>query len=213
MASATTGLRNPRREPGSGAFGRGVPPRRRAARPCAWTTSPKPATRCWTVDPQPYRRTFFSLVTETDFTAGEVDRVTEKIVKPFCLATHPGGGQPRHAALHDRTRLPGLRRGAGSRLRPRARPAAPPAAGAGPGHGTGGRDPARPGRLASPVREAGTANIRLASSGRLLDTYLARVERPLIERLQRRLRRTGLTCRPVLRRGRICRMSHLPMSS
>jgi hypothetical protein len=40
------------------------------------------------IDIRCYLRTFFSLVTETDFTAGSVDRVTEKIVKAFCLG-HP----------------------------------------------------------------------------------------------------------------------------
>ena len=40
------------------------------------------------VDVQPYVRTFFSLVTETEFTDGSVHRITEKIVKPFCLG-HP----------------------------------------------------------------------------------------------------------------------------
>jgi hypothetical protein len=40
------------------------------------------------VDPRPYERTFFSLVTETNFSDGSIERVTEKIVKPFCLG-HP----------------------------------------------------------------------------------------------------------------------------
>jgi hypothetical protein len=40
------------------------------------------------IDARPYLRTFLSLVTETEFTDGSVDRVTEKIVKPFCLG-HP----------------------------------------------------------------------------------------------------------------------------
>ena len=37
---------------------------------------------------EPYVRTFFSVVTESDFSDGSIDRVTEKTVKPFCLG-HP----------------------------------------------------------------------------------------------------------------------------
>lgn len=40
------------------------------------------------IDYKIYERTFFSLVTETDFTDGVVTRITEKLVKPFCLG-HP----------------------------------------------------------------------------------------------------------------------------
>jgi SAM-dependent methyltransferase len=45
--------------------------------------------RLWNkIDTNCYYRTYLSLVTETDFTAGDADRVTEKILKPFCLG-HP----------------------------------------------------------------------------------------------------------------------------
>lgn len=40
------------------------------------------------IDLDPYRRTYFSLVTETEFTDGSCDRVTEKVVKAFCVG-HP----------------------------------------------------------------------------------------------------------------------------
>jgi hypothetical protein len=40
------------------------------------------------VDAIPYRRTFFSLITETEMSDGTVRRVTEKTVKAFCLG-HP----------------------------------------------------------------------------------------------------------------------------
>jgi tetratricopeptide (TPR) repeat protein len=40
------------------------------------------------VDPQPYLRSFFSIVTESDFTDGRVERITEKSIKAFCLG-HP----------------------------------------------------------------------------------------------------------------------------
>ena len=58
-----------------------------------------------------YVRTFFSLVTETDFTAGGVDRVTEKIVKAFCLG-HPVMtlGNPGVDQDNEGLGFPGLRR-------------------------------------------------------------------------------------------------------
>ena len=40
------------------------------------------------VDPQVYRATYFSIVTETDFSDGTIDRITEKSVKAFGLG-HP----------------------------------------------------------------------------------------------------------------------------
>ena len=40
------------------------------------------------IDVAPYIRTFLSLVTEADFSSGGIDRVTEKLVKAFCLG-HP----------------------------------------------------------------------------------------------------------------------------
>lgn len=40
------------------------------------------------IDSQSYYRTYFSLVTETDFSNGRIDQITEKLVKAFCLG-HP----------------------------------------------------------------------------------------------------------------------------
>ena len=40
------------------------------------------------VDPSAYERTFFSVVTESDFSDGRIDRVTEKLPKAFCMG-HP----------------------------------------------------------------------------------------------------------------------------
>jgi hypothetical protein len=140
------------------------------------------------IDPEPYRRTFFSLVTETEFTADEVERVTEKIVKPFCLG-HPVlllgnpnslrfmadlGFQDARQAIdpgYDRERHPPRRlnrvlgQAIGLSMAIRLNPAA----------------------WLARVREAGLANIRHAASGGALAAYVARHERPLIERLHRRL--------------------------
>lgn len=140
------------------------------------------------IDPQPYRRTCFSLVTETEFTNDAVERVTEKLVKPFCLG-HPvlllgnpnslrfmtelGFQDARHAIDpgYDRERKPERRmnRVLGQAI----------------GLAMAIRMD-RAGWLAR-VRAAGLANIHHAASGRALDAYVARHERPLLERLQRRL--------------------------
>jgi hypothetical protein len=40
------------------------------------------------IDPAVYERTFFSLVTESDFSDGQIERVTEKTAKSFCMG-HP----------------------------------------------------------------------------------------------------------------------------
>jgi hypothetical protein len=52
------------------------------------------------IDFDPYVRTFFSLVTETESSDGSIARVTEKIVKPYCLG-HPSMlvGNPRSVRL------------------------------------------------------------------------------------------------------------------
>jgi len=54
----------------------------------------------WTIDFQSYWRSHVSLVTETDFTAGEIIRVTEKTLKAFCMG-HPAivFGNPGSLAL------------------------------------------------------------------------------------------------------------------
>jgi hypothetical protein len=40
------------------------------------------------IDPTPYERTMFSLVTESDFSDGRIQRVTEKVAKAYCMG-HP----------------------------------------------------------------------------------------------------------------------------
>jgi hypothetical protein len=40
------------------------------------------------IDPRSYERTYFSLVTESDFSNGAIDRITEKTAKAFCMG-HP----------------------------------------------------------------------------------------------------------------------------
>lgn len=140
------------------------------------------------IDPRPYQRSFFSLVTETEFTAGEVDRVTEKIVKAFCLG-HPTMvvGNPR--ALRFMTELgfhdfaPTIDPAYDQDPSPPRRLNAIFAQALALGE-TIRRDPAA---WLEQVREAGEANIRLATSGALLDAYVARHEHPLIARLKQRL--------------------------
>lgn len=140
------------------------------------------------IDVRPYERTYFSLVTETEFTAGAVDRVTEKLIKAFCLG-HPTMVVGNPNALHFVTEL-GLRDF--SPMIPSDYDREP--------------DPARrmgmlfdqalsvaaairqdPAGWLESVREIGAHNARLASSGGLLDAYVAKYDRPLVERLGRRL--------------------------
>lgn len=137
------------------------------------------------VDPEPYWRTWFSLVTETDFTSGAVDRVTEKTAKAFCLG-HPTMVVGSPGALRFMTELgiqdfsdvidqgydsePDLARRL-NRIFGQAIALSMAIQ----------HDPSGWMRR---VREAGTANIRLATSGGLLEAYVARHERPLIERLR-----------------------------
>jgi hypothetical protein len=40
------------------------------------------------IDSAPYEKTYFSLVTESDFSNGEIDRITEKSAKAYCMG-HP----------------------------------------------------------------------------------------------------------------------------
>lgn len=140
------------------------------------------------IDPRPYQRSFFSLVTETDFTAGEVDRVTEKTIKPFCLG-HPTMvvGNPNSLRFMTDLGFQSFSHTIDS------------------GYDQETDPPQRLVRILAQlielsiairhnpqawlgrVREAGAANFRLATSGGALAAYVAMHERPLIERLQRRL--------------------------
>lgn len=140
------------------------------------------------IDVEPYRRTFFSLVTETEVTAGAVDRVTEKLIKAFCLG-HPAMvvGNPR--ALRFVTELgfqdfaPVIGRDYDSEVDPARRmqmvfdQVAVLCA-------TIRRDPAR---WLGAVREIGAHNARLAMSGRMLAAYMAMYDRKVRDRLLRRL--------------------------
>ena len=136
------------------------------------------------IDLLPYRRSYFSLVTETECSAGEIERVTEKAVKAFAIG-HPCLVAGNPLALRFLGEL-GLRDFA---------------PGFDPGY-DGERDPGRriarvlgqafaqhlaiaadPAAWLGRMRAAGEANIRHASSGGLLAAYMAKHERPLFERL------------------------------
>jgi hypothetical protein len=140
------------------------------------------------IDPRPYQRTFFSLVTETEFTTGTVDRVTEKIAKAFCLG-HPTMvvGNPRalrfmtELGFHDFAPLidPAYDQDPSPARRLTRILAQAQALSA-----TIRADPAE---WLARAREAGEANVRLATSGRMMDAYVALHEHPVLERLERRL--------------------------
>jgi FkbM family methyltransferase len=135
------------------------------------------------IDPDPYLRTFFSLVTETEYTDGTVDRITEKAVKPFCLG-HPTliVGNPNATAFLQEFGFQDW-----SAVIDREYESEP--------------NPAKRFRLLfgevqrqissirrdpdvwlDSVREVGEANIEHAASGGFLATYVARYDRAIIDR-------------------------------
>jgi hypothetical protein len=136
------------------------------------------------IDYSVYERTFLSLVTETEFTEGSVDRVTEKIVKPFCLG-HPAiiVGNPN--SIRYMTEL-GFMDWDGVIDRTYETEQDPPRRFAilidellrqvahvrHDSHG-----------WLSRVHEVGSANIRHAFSGRFMERYREVYDRPLVARL------------------------------
>jgi hypothetical protein len=140
------------------------------------------------VDPKVYERSFFSLVTESDFADARIERVTEKTAKAFCMG-HPtlvvgnaraidcirgfgfqdwgdvfdrrADAQPDPAARFDAVFEEILRQSA--RIQANAQ---------------GWLDR---------VREVGAHNIRYAVSGEFLRHYVQRVDRPIVERLCARI--------------------------
>ena len=136
------------------------------------------------IDVGPYRRTFFSLVTETEASGGEVDRATEKLIKAFGLG-HPTMvvGNPRTlrfatelgfedfspvvGAAYDLEVDPGRRLGMVFEQVMAVRAAIR-------------RDPV--GWLGA-VREIGAANARLAMGGGARAAYVAMYDRPVLARL------------------------------
>jgi hypothetical protein len=140
------------------------------------------------IETAPYEHSFFSLVTETEMTGGEVDRITEKIVKPFCLG-HPTltVGNPNATRFmteigfqdfgdlidrgYEAEAQPGMRFKLLFEQVQRQAAAIR----------------ANPAQWLGQVREIGSANIRYAASGRLLDSYAATFDRRLGDNLARRL--------------------------
>ena len=140
------------------------------------------------IDPECYRRTFFSIVTETEVSGGNVRRITEKSVKalalghPSFILGNPGslellrelGFQPFDELLdlrHDAVRDPAERfdlmfRSINAQV-------------AAIKHD-------RPAWLAR-AAPIGAANIRHAYGGGLLRRYIDRYDEPIVERLRSRL--------------------------
>ena len=136
------------------------------------------------IDVQPYRRTYFSLVTETEVSGGAVDRVTEKLIKAFCLG-HPAMVVGNPNALRFATELgfqdfaPVIAAGYDREVDP-GRRMQMVFEQVGAVCAAIRRDPA--GWLEA-VREIGAHNALVAMSGRARDAYVARYERPLRDRL------------------------------
>lgn len=137
------------------------------------------------IDLAPYERTFFSIVTESQFTDEAIDRVTEKTTKAFCLG-HPSiiVGSPN--SVRFMTEL-GLRDWDGVLDRSVDTIVAPPE-----------RFQAlmqevlrqaawiasdRAAWLAA-TREVSEFNIRHAMSGAMFEAYVAKYDRPLLARLK-----------------------------
>jgi hypothetical protein len=136
------------------------------------------------VDVRPYERTFFSLVTETEFTDGSVARVTEKIVKPFCLG-HPSFVIGNPHSVRFMTEL-GFQDWEDVIDRSYEAQADPPTR-----FGMVFDEVLRqvrsirsdPAAWLGRVQDVGAANIRHASSGQFLARYCAIYDRPVVARL------------------------------
>ncbi|MCW3474630.1 hypothetical protein [Limobrevibacterium gyesilva] len=140
------------------------------------------------IDVKPYERTYFSIVTETEATNGNVSRITEKAAKAFCLG-HPAFivGNPRSSrfmtelgfqaypgvidADYEDVTDPGERFNLMfRRVRRQVRAVKE-----------------LPAAWLNRVRGPGEANIRHAASGGFLQAYVDRYDRPVAERLARML--------------------------
>lgn len=136
------------------------------------------------VDIRSYERTFFSLITETDFSNGSIDRITEKIVKPFCLG-HPAIiiGNPNSVrfltelGFLDCTHV--IDRSYENELDPGKRFALIFAEVLRQAN----LIKTEPGAWLNKVRDIGTININHALSGRFLKQYGDKYDRPIIKRL------------------------------
>ncbi len=140
------------------------------------------------IDPEPYRRTFFSMVTETDLSDGRVARITEKTLKAYSLG-HPcyilgNPGATRFVAelgfetfgdvldlSHDEVADPADRFNV--LLRSVKKEVA--------------RIKQAPSTWLARVSGMGAANIRHAFSGKLLQRYITQYDRPTVASLERRL--------------------------
>ena len=137
------------------------------------------------IDARPYERSYFSLVTETEFTNGSVDRITEKIAKAFCMG-HPTLviGNPHslkfmtELGFQDWTGT--MDRSFDAMLDPAAR------------YDAVFREVLRqaigirmaPADWLGRVREVGGHNIRLSVSGGLMRNYIALYDVPVVQRLK-----------------------------
>jgi hypothetical protein len=137
------------------------------------------------IDPAPYERSFFSLVTETEFTNGSIARVTEKIAKAFCMG-HPTLVMGNPHSLRFMTEL-GFQDWTGTMdrsfdavLDPASR------------YDAVFREVLRqaigirmaPADWLGRVREVGSYNIRLSVTGELMRNYIAMYDVPVVERLK-----------------------------
>jgi hypothetical protein len=140
------------------------------------------------VEPKAYERSFFSLVTESDFADARIERVTEKTAKAFCM------GHPTLVVGSARS-VDGIRgfgfEDWGDVLDRRADAKSDSAARFDAVFAEVLRQTARiqenPQGWLDGVREVGTYNFRYAVSGDFLRHYVKRFDRPIVERLRARI--------------------------
>lgn len=137
------------------------------------------------IDPRPYERTFFSLVTESDFSDGTIDRVSEKIAKAFCMG-HPALLVGNPASIKFMTEL-GFQDWDGV-LDRSVETISSPAERFQAVMEDVKRQTARivEDKIAwmNATREVSAFNLRHAMTGGMFDAYVAKYDRPLVERLQ-----------------------------
>jgi hypothetical protein len=140
------------------------------------------------VEPKAYERSFFSLVTESDFADARIERVTEKTAKAFCMG-HP-------TLVVGNARSIDCIRGFGFQdwddtFDRRSDLQSDPAARFEGVFADVLRQTVRiqenPQGWLDGVREVGTHNIRYAVSGEFLRHYVKQIDQPIIERLQARI--------------------------
>lgn len=141
------------------------------------------------LDPSVYARTFFSLVTESDFANPGIERVTEKTAKAFCMG-HPTliVGNARSIRFMEDYGFQVWGDVFDRRADALANPVARFSAVLNDVLRQKSRIDADPAAWLDAVREAGEHNVQHAVSGGFLARFVAQVDSPLVDRLAGRIK-------------------------